>query len=156
MAEELLSRIRAEIAARMEELRPLLDEYEQMVSAAEALGLQTSSYDGAAPRSAARRGTRGSSPGSGSAGGTRAKAKTSGASSSSPARKGPSRERAPRGAAQQAILAALEHGSHTVGELVVVTAISTPTIRENLTRLLKAGAVERSSREGKAAYALPA
>jgi DNA-binding transcriptional ArsR family regulator len=65
-----------------------------------------------------------------------------------------SRERAPRGAAQQAIIAALEHGSHTVSELAVVTAMSGPNIRENLRRLLKAGAVTRAKREGKAAYAL--
>jgi hypothetical protein len=65
------------------------------------------------------------------------------------------RERAPRGAAQLAIVAALEHGSHTVSELVVVTAISGASIRANLRRLLSAGTVTTAKRDdGKAAYAL--
>lgn len=64
------------------------------------------------------------------------------------------RERAVRGAAQQAIVAALEHGSHTVSELVVVTAMSAGNIRENLRRLVRAGAVTTAKREGKSAYAL--
>ncbi|MBA3807471.1 MAG: hypothetical protein H0X28_03615, partial [Solirubrobacterales bacterium] len=64
--------------------------------------------------------------------------------------------RAPRGAAQRAILAALEHGSHTVTELGVVTAMSGQNIRENLRRLLRSGTVTRAKREGKAAYALAA
>ena len=65
---------------------------------------------------------------------------------------------AQRDAAQQAIVAALEHGSHTVAELGVVTAMSGASIREGLRRLAKAGTVRRAKREGdgKAAYALPA
>jgi len=59
-----------------------------------------------------------------------------------------------RGAAQQAIVAALEHGSHTVTELTVVTAMSPQGIRENLRRMLSAGEVTRAKREGKGAYAL--
>ncbi len=55
---------------------------------------------------------------------------------------------------QQAILAALEHGSHTVGELMVVTAMTGPTIRDAVKLLSKAGKVTRTTREGKAAYAL--
>jgi DNA-binding transcriptional ArsR family regulator len=62
--------------------------------------------------------------------------------------------RAPRGAAQQAIVAALEHGSHTVSELAVVTAMSGPSIRQSLRRLVVAGTVTRAEREGKPAYAL--
>ena len=64
------------------------------------------------------------------------------------------RPRARRGAAEQAIVAALEHGSHTVAELVVVTALSGAITRDNLRRLLKAGTVSRTRREGRAAYAL--
>jgi DNA-binding MarR family transcriptional regulator len=64
------------------------------------------------------------------------------------------RERTPRREAQQAIVAALEHGSHTVGELLVVTAMSGASVRENLRRLLAAGTITRATREGKAAYAL--
>jgi hypothetical protein len=62
--------------------------------------------------------------------------------------------RAPRGAAQQAIVAALGHGSHTVAELVVVTAVPAANVRHNLRRLVKAGMVTTARREGKAAYAL--
>jgi hypothetical protein len=60
------------------------------------------------------------------------------------------------GAVQQAILAALEHGSHTVSELVMVTAMRGADIRANLTRLAKRGKVAKVKREGdgKTAYAL--
>jgi hypothetical protein len=59
--------------------------------------------------------------------------------------------------AQQAILAALEHGSHTPGELVMVTAMSPTEIRSNLGRLARRGAVAKVKRDGdgKVAYALP-
>jgi hypothetical protein len=67
---------------------------------------------------------------------------------------GPGHVRAPRGAAQEAIVAALEHGSHTVSELAVVTAMSGPSIRQGLRRLVVVGAVRRAEREGKLAYAL--
>jgi DNA-binding MarR family transcriptional regulator len=55
-----------------------------------------------------------------------------------------------------AIIAALEHGSHTVSELVIVTAISGPIINNNLRRLQQAGTITRTKRagDGKAAYAL--
>ena len=56
--------------------------------------------------------------------------------------------------ADHAILAALEHGSHTVGELTVVTAIEGSGIRAALKTLTKTGKVTRTTREGKAAYAL--
>ena len=68
----------------------------------------------------------------------------------------PGRPRAARGAAQEAIVAALEHGSHTVSELAVVTAMSGPSIRQSLRRLVTAGAVTHGRREGKLAYALAA
>jgi hypothetical protein len=147
MADELLGRIRAEIDARMGELRPHVSEYEQMLSAAAALGLDDDAPARPSPRSArARRGTR-STP----------TPRAARARKPPVPRKPPvasARARAPRGAAQQAILAALEHGSHTVSELTVVTAMSAAIIRENLRRLLEVGAVTRAKREGKAAYAL--
>jgi hypothetical protein len=67
-------------------------------------------------------------------------------------------KRAQRGAAAVAILAALEHGSHTVSELAVVTALSGAIINNNLRRLQQVGAITRTKREGdgKAAYALTA
>lgn len=56
-----------------------------------------------------------------------------------------------------AIIAALEHGSHTVSELAIVTAMSGPIIHNNLRRLQQTGTITRTKREGdgKAAYALP-
>ena len=67
-------------------------------------------------------------------------------------------KRAQRGAAAVAILAALEHGSHTVSELAVVTAMGSAIINNNLRRLQEAGTITRAKREGdgKAAYALTA
>jgi DNA-binding MarR family transcriptional regulator len=55
-----------------------------------------------------------------------------------------------------AIIAALEHGSHTVSELAIVTAMRGPIIANNLRRLQQGGTVTRTKREGdgKAAYAL--
>jgi hypothetical protein len=65
-------------------------------------------------------------------------------------------QRAQRGASSVAILAALEHGSHTASELVIVTAINGPVIQNNLRRLQQSGAITRTKRagDGKAAYAL--
>jgi len=147
MAEDLLSRIGAEIDARMRELRPLVDEYAQTLAAAGALERKGAGAEPALPRGRGRA--------------TRldvrvpaARARVSAAGSGAPAQGRVPHERAARGAAQQAIVAALEHGSHTVSELVVVTAMSAPNVRESLRRLLKAGAVARASRDGKAAYAL--
>ena len=53
-----------------------------------------------------------------------------------------------------AIVAALEHGSHTVSELAVVTAMTGPSLRQSLRRLVVAGTVTQAKREGKLAYAL--
>ncbi len=70
----------------------------------------------------------------------------------------PTRKPAPPAAVQQAILAALEHGSHTASELVMVTAMSTREIRGSLRRLAGRGAIAKVKRrgDGKGAYALPA
>jgi DNA-binding transcriptional ArsR family regulator len=72
----------------------------------------------------------------------------------SPAKPKPKPERAARGAAREAILAALDHGSHTVGELAVVTAMSGPNISGNMRKLVSEGAVVKTEREGKAAWTL--
>jgi hypothetical protein len=70
----------------------------------------------------------------------------------------PERKPASPGDVRQAIIAALEHGSHTIGELVMVTAMSTPEIRTNLSQLARQRKVTRVKREGdgKSAFALPA
>lgn len=124
---DLLSTIQSEIEQRLRALRPLLSEHEQLLAAAEALD--------SAPR--ARRSTK--------ATGTKATGRTP---------KGPKRGRAQRGAAREAILAALEHGSHTVGELVTVTAMSAPNIGGNVRRLLTEGTVSKTERGGRTAYTL--
>jgi hypothetical protein len=126
MSGDLLARVHGEIDARLRELRPAVSEYEELLAAADDLGLPAGMPSARSARAPSR---------------SRAK----------PALK---RARAPRGAAEEAILAALEHGSHTVGELAVVTAMAAPNIRANLRRLLAAGTVTRATREGKAAYAL--
>jgi len=120
---ELLTRVRAEIDARLRELRPAVAEYERLLSTAESLRPNEDHAPAATPR----------------------RPRAAGA---------PKRERAPRGAAQLAIVAALEHGSHTVSELAVVTAMSGANIRANLRRLVSAGTVTTAKRDGKAAYAL--
>jgi hypothetical protein len=172
MARELLATISAEIDGRLRELRPSVDEYQRLLSAAEALGLSGSAAEPApatsaprAPRSPrtspAPRSPRAKAPSEPpqakapkAAGARRRGSGPRGSAAGAIGRAGSTSGRAVRGAAQQAILAALEHGSHTVGELTVVTAMSGQNIRENLRRMLSSGAVTRAKREGKAAYAL--
>ncbi len=157
MTGDLLERIHAEIDARRAALEPRVEEYRQLLSAADALGLPIASAPHAGkarartakPRAAKTRGKVPTAPKPRStAPASRHAAKAAADAPSAPP------ARAPRGAAQAAILAALEHGSHTVSELGVVTALSAQIIRENLRRLLGTGAITRAKREGKPAYAL--
>jgi hypothetical protein len=169
MAPDLLSTIRAEIAERMDGLRPLIAEHERLLVAADTLestrGNQADvATNGAtAPRSrpAKRTATAASQASKAAPGGAhdgranetasdkapRLVARRTGESSPKPAR-------AARGAAREAILAALEHGSHTVGELSVVTAMGGPNINGNLRRLAGEGVVAKTEREGKTAWSL--
>jgi hypothetical protein len=55
---------------------------------------------------------------------------------------------------QRAIVAALEHGAHTVRELVVVTGMSDQTVRNNVKGLLGLEKVVKVERGGKVAYAV--
>jgi DNA-binding transcriptional ArsR family regulator len=161
MAPDLLSTIRLEIDERLSELRPLPAEYERLLMAADALvatGREGSVAVAktAAPATRARRETRVGTARRGSAAGAIERAaagQPAAAPRRSPAK--PKPERAARGAAREAILAALDHGSHTVGELAVVTAMSSPNINGNLRRLFSEGAVVKTEREGKTAWALP-
>lgn len=175
---DLLSKIGDELDARLRELRPLVAEYESLlvaVSALDAAGegerssaraeagrtpAPTVSAPAPAPVTPARR--RGRPPGKRSSARS-APEPAAGASTRVPSKPTPRRragapKRAQRGAAAVAILAALEHGSHTVSELAVVTAMSGAIINNNLRRLQQAGAITRTKREGdgKAAYALSA
>jgi hypothetical protein len=139
---DLLTRIRAEIDSRMRELEPLRDEYGELQSILELLAQGLT-----APVPVAAR--------------ARASARARARASASPRRtRAGTTARRGRGAstdiAGQAILAALEHGSHTVAELVVVTAMPAPAIRDSLRRLRARGAVVKTDRDGRAAYALPA
>jgi MarR family len=183
---DLLSKICDELDARLRELRPLIDEYESLLDAAAALehasgevgaasggapirvsapSTETASVSGAAP---ARR--RGRPPGkrnlvrSAAEPALEASADANAETGSNPRaaeqpaarRSAAAPKRAQRGAAAVAILAALEHGSHTVSELAIVTALSGAIINNNLRRLQQAGTITRTKREGdgKAAYAL--
>jgi hypothetical protein len=119
-ASDLPERVRREIESRMRELRPFVDEYEELLAIERTLGKEARGGNRTAPAPAPTK-----------------------------------RERAPRGAAAEAIVAALEHGSHTVSELAVVTAMSTQNIRNNLRRLLHVRTVKQTKREGKTAYELP-
>lgn len=132
---DLLSKVRAEIEERLRELRPLVSEYERMLDAAGVMGIAPARPTARPASHAAPRASR-----------------RDGASRRRNAASRPARAR--RGAAEHAIVAALEHGSHTVSELAVVTAMSAPNIRSNLRRLLAARTVTQTRREGKAAYAL--
>jgi hypothetical protein len=172
---DLLSRIVGEIDARCDELRPLVAEYERLLGAAEALErdngsaarkLRTAPTAPTAPPAAAAApalvpaaAKTARAPAARKVTGARREspASTMGRAGSTASKRGQSASagtRAVRGAAQTAILAALEHGSHTVAELAVVTAMSGPSIRVSLRRLLGTGAVTRAKRDGKAAYAL--
>jgi hypothetical protein len=183
MAPDLLSTIRREIDERLGELRPLLAEYERLLVAADALlaaDRDQSDVVSETPTAAknGRRGARAGTTRRGSATGAielaaagpidaaaerkaqegsatpleAADAQQVTVSQASVAKLKP--ERAARGAARDAILGALDHGSHTLGELVVVTAMSAPNINGNLRRLLAEGVVVKAEREGKAAWAL--
>lgn len=147
---DLLEQIAGEIAERLRELRPAMEEHERLLDAAEALEREGAVGAAASAGGASRR--RGSGRRGSAAGAIGQAAAPRGPRVSVRGQEKPPRNA--RGAAQQAILAALEHGSHTVSELAVVTAMSGPTIRENLRRLQAAGQVTRAKREGKAAYAL--
>ena len=166
MPADLLAKISAEIDARLAQLRAAMDEYEQLLSAAAALDAEerTAKPVGkkAAPVSKAPVARK--APAVAKAAGrpkaaapkkapTRAPAKPARAAAA-PKKKAAKPASSASSAAQQAIVAALEHGSHTVAELSVVTAMYGPSIRESLRALSKARKVTKAKREGKAAYAL--
>lgn len=161
MAPDLLSTIAGEIEERLAQLRPLNAEYEQLLVAAEALESERAAVAAPQRRAGGRRAAGRRAPGGRLAaqrvtGGRRTAAAPKaaatpkrGAASATP------NKRSARGAAREAILGALDHGSHTVAELAVVTAMKPANISGNLRRLLVEGAVHKTGREGKTAYALP-
>jgi hypothetical protein len=148
MADDLLSTVVSELDTRLRELRPLLTEYEQLLAVAAALdiGENWPAAEGPASGAPSRPPRRAG----------RAARATAEEPATPTARRRASRRRkrsyAPRGAAQNAILAALEHGSHSTSELVSVTALPAPTIRTNLRRLEKQRVITRTPRGGRSAY----
>jgi hypothetical protein len=152
MAADVLARVRAEIEERLRELRPAVGEHEQLLGAASALDAEAEAAR-VAPKTPATAAPRAAAT-------IRAAVKPRAAGKPRAARKAgraakPKRGQAAFGPAEQAIVAALEHGSHTVGELGMVTAMSGGEIREGARALLAAGKIVRAKREGKPAYALP-
>jgi len=163
---DLLTSIRAEIDARMGELEPLLAEYEELLAAADALA--PGGYAASAPAAATSApAPAASAPVPAAPGPAAARTATEAAARFAKARKAPAKTRRPAGGRTrggrpsiaptgQAIIAALEHGSHTVAELVVVTALSAQDIRRDLRPLLKRGSIAKTDRDGKPAYVLSA
>jgi hypothetical protein len=158
---DLLARVRGEIDERLAQLRPAVDEYAQLLGASDVLEPPAAAPAPVRPTAPVRppapvkrsAPVRPPAPVKRSA---RVKPPAPVRPPRAPAkRRAPasSRER-PLGTAELAILAALEHGSHTVAELGVVTAMSGVEIRDGARRLLRAGRIVRASREGRAAYAL--
>jgi hypothetical protein len=143
---DLLSTIRAEIDARMRELAPLIAEYERLSSASSALEAEGRSVSSRPP--ASERPPRASAPKAS------AEAATRKIATRKIARR--ARKRSAPSPAGQAVLAALEHGSHTVAELVVVTALPAADIRDSLRDLRRRKAIVKTDRDGRSAYALPA
>ncbi len=178
MAPDLLSTIRCEIDERLSELRPLFAEHERLLGAVEALdvagdqGDTASVSEAAAPKRAAfaksvtakavRSPARPSATRRGSAAGVIELAATGPVQAAIEEGNGKEPnvkdkpERSARGVVREVILAALDHGSHTVGELAMVTAMSGPSINGNLRKLVAEGEVVKIEREGKAAWALAA
>jgi hypothetical protein len=150
MAPDLLSRIRSEIDERLNELRPLLAEHERLIDAAEALQTAGAVLDPADERARTNWGVSQTLRASDTASPARA---TRPAKDRKPAR---GARGAARSVERETIVAALEHGSHTVAELTVVTAMSAPNINGSLRKLVSEGAVVKIEREGKAAWALAA
>ncbi len=156
---DLLSQIRREIDERLEDLRPLLAEHERLLDAAAALERGASTV---VPANAIEHAIPQEQAGNDLLESPNAKATVSAKPSRPRPRAG--RRRAGRAktapgahsAAETTILAALEHGSHTVAELAVVTAMSGPSINASLRKLVSEGAVVKTEREAKAAWALAA
>jgi hypothetical protein len=177
MSSDVLTRVRAEIDARLGELRPVLAEYERLldaeralvpdaakvVRAAKATTVTTSDEKKERPQAKRREQPQKEQP-------LQAASVPSPVRSTRPAATAPARRgrrgsaagaikraaSSSRDASQQAIVAALEHGSHTLSELVLVTAIAASELRQGVRQLQQAGTITRMKRDGdgKAAYAL--
>ncbi len=164
MASDLLATIRSEIEARLEELRPLLSEYERLRVAIDALVAPEAVAAPAPDALAATIPMPPAAPGD-FAGGTtpdeipeptaRGEAVATSSPDAGTATTSFDKPKRPASASvQQAIVAALGHGSHTLSELVTVTAMTGTEIRGGLRGLAGRRAVTKTKRDGKTAYAL--
>jgi hypothetical protein len=141
---DLVDRMQQEIGERLNELRPLVEESERLKVAAKAL-------DGMAGSTLTVRTPAASTPAAAETSPVRAPQRVKGRRKAS----GRKRKGALLSGNQRAIIAALEHGAHTVRELVTVTGMGDQTARNNVKSLLGLEKVVKTERGGKAAYALP-
>ena len=132
---DLLDRVRDELATRLTELRPLVDEHERLEAALRALS------DAKAPVRTPRAAQSAGPDGSGAARAT------------APA---PARKRAPRGANRAAVLRAAEQRPGASGaELAVASGVERNTLYALLARLVNDGELQkRELPTGKTGYAL--
>ncbi|HEY4812279.1 MAG TPA: hypothetical protein VIH71_14590 [Solirubrobacteraceae bacterium] len=177
MGSDVLARVRAEIDARLVELRPAVAEYDRLLDAERALAADAVKAarpakavrpaKAARPRKAARPGKAARPAKAGRPGKAARAVKAATAKAvrptTAPERRGRRGSAAgaikraassSHDASQQAIVAALEHGSHTLSELVLVTAIAASELRQGARHLQHAGTITRTKREGRTAYAL--
>jgi hypothetical protein len=172
MASDLLTKIGSEIDARLGELRPSVLEYERLQAAIESLRKTRGTDAPLAAAAPAKRAPAKKAPAKkkaakappakktvpkratkaprGSAG--TIKQAASGSRTKAPRRK---RERTAVSPSEQAVLDALDHGSHTVSELVMVSAMGAREIRAGVRSLLSNKGITKVTRDGKTAYALP-
>jgi hypothetical protein len=148
----LLDRMQQEISDRLDQLRPFVEESKRLEVAAAAL-------EGVPGTTPIMR----TPPAARSATGSRPAVEIP--VKASPVRRprhakvrrkvgSPRRKRPALSANQRAIVAALEHGAHTVRELVTVTGMGDQTARNNVKGLIVLEKVVKTERGGKAAYAL--
>jgi hypothetical protein len=168
LAEDFLNNIHNQIRARLRELDGVQAEYDQLLAAANALGVSTRrgttarSSRSAAPRRRARTSAAAAGRNSGSAKAPSARAargrpRKRGATSSAPARRRAtaSRKRAPRGANRDAVLAALRSrpAGSSARELATRAGVGRVSTYQVLGRLESEGLVSRKERgDGPALY----
>ena len=132
---DLLDRIREELSARLDELRPLVDEHSRLDAAMQALGDVKPLPAGAAAATSL------------------AKMPKPGTQTTRPAKQ---RKRAPRGANREAVLqAASQRPGATSAELAAVSGVEPNTLSGLLRRLVKAGELQqRALPTGRTGYAI--
>jgi DNA-binding transcriptional ArsR family regulator len=121
---DLLTRIRTDLDARLDELRPQIEEIPRLEAALKALD----EADGGTPSRRRRSSSNG-----------RKRRAT----------RGETRKRAPRGQNREAILRVIsERHGVSAGEVANATKIAKPTVYTTISKLLKEGAVKRTQDGG--------